>query len=111
MKSKKKQKTKKNTCNIRCLLVLSLTGVASKTLKGAVKMLEKYIGTRSEHYGEIKTFSTEGMLTLKMQMGNRHLTYAYKTHTFLNNERHSLCWKHSLSLPADNEMQSHGRRG
>lgn len=93
LKKKKKieKKPRKNTCNIHCLLVLDLTRVASKTLKGAVKMLEKYIGTRSEHCGEIRE--------RKLQ------------HTFLKNERNSLCWKHSLSPPAENEMQSHGRRG
>lgn len=46
------------TSNMCYLLVLNVTRVALKTLEGAAKMMDKYTGTRSEHYGEIKTFLT-----------------------------------------------------
>lgn len=58
-------------------------------------MLEKYIGTRSEHYGEIKTFS-EGMFTLKMKMGNRQRMLTKGTHFSTTKHIHSVGNIHSV---------------
>lgn len=48
MKSQKTNKQTKKPFNICYLLVLNVTRVASKTLEGAIKMMEKDTGTRSE---------------------------------------------------------------
>lgn len=102
---------KKKTPTFATFWCLNVTRVALKTLEGAVKMMEKYTGTRYEHYGKIKTFSTWGMLTLKIQTENRHLAYAYKMQNpFSQQQKTFSLLDHSLSPLADNKMQSHGRR-